>query len=100
MQMIVGLLGEKMFNVLLRNEWAMLRWMCKVKDENGGSLHDIYSRLSPQPLKSRLRINRFRWYGYVERSEDWIKCCTQIDVSGSQGKDRRRKSWKKSLTVK
>ena len=60
----------------------MLLWMCKVKAEDDVSLHDMYSRLSLQPLESRLRINRLRWYGHVERSEDWIKRCTQIDVSG------------------
>ena len=33
---------------LLRNEYAMLRWMCKVKPEDDVSLHDLYSRLSLQ----------------------------------------------------
>ena len=28
---------------LLRNEYAMLRWMCKVKAEDDVSLHDLYS---------------------------------------------------------
>ena len=76
----------------------MLRWMCKVKAEDDVCLHDLYSRVIFQALESRLRINRLRWYGHVERSEDWIKCCTQIDVSGSQGRGRPRKSWKESLT--
>ena len=83
---------------LLRNERAMLRWMCKVKAEDDVSLREMYSRLSLQPLESRLRINRLRWYGHVERSEDWIKRCTQIDVSGCQGRGRPRKSWKESVT--
>ena len=57
----------------------------------------MYSPLSLQPLESRLRINRLR-YGHVERSEDWIKCCTQIDISGCQGRGRPHKSWKESVT--
>ena len=72
--------------------------MCKVKAEDDVSLHDLYSQLSLHPLASRLRINRFRWYGHVERSEDWIKRCTQIDVSGCQGRGRPRKSRKESVT--
>ena len=76
----------------------MLHWMCKVKAEDDVSLHDMYSRLSLQPLESRLRINRLRWYGHVERSEDWIKRCTEIDVSGCQGRGRPCKSWKESVT--
>ena len=67
---------------LLRNEQVMLRWMCKVKAEDDVSLHHMYLCLSLQPLESRLRINRLRWYGHVDRSEDWIKCCTQINISG------------------
>ena len=54
---------------LLRNEQAMLHWMCKVKAEDDVSLHDMYSCLSLQPLESRLRINCLRWYGHVEQSE-------------------------------
>ena len=36
--------------------------------------------------------------GHVERSEDWIKRCAQIDVSGCHGRVRPRKSWKESVT--
>ena len=74
--------SERRYSTLLRNERAMLRWMCKIKAEDDVSLREMYSRLSLQPLESRLRINRSRWYGHVERIEDWIKRCTQIDVSG------------------
>ena len=35
---------------LLRNERATLRWMLRVKAEDDVSLHDMYSRLGPQPL--------------------------------------------------
>ena len=73
-------------------------WMCKVKAEDDVSLHDMYSRLSLQPLESRLRINRVRWYGHAEKSEDLIKCCTQINVSRCQGRGRPCKSWKESVT--
>ena len=71
----------------------MLRWICKVKAEDDVSLYDL-----SQPLESRLRINRLRWYGFVEKSEDWTKRCTQIDVPGYQGRGRPCKSWKESGT--
>ena len=82
---------------LLRNEQAMLRWMLRVKAEDDVSLHVMYSRLSLHPLESRLRINRLRWYGHVERSEGWIKCCNKIVVTGCQGRGRSCKSWKESV---
>ena len=77
---------------LLRNEQAMLHWMCKVKAEDDVSLHDMYSRLSLQSLESKLRINRLRWYGHVQRSEDWMEHSTQIDISGCQDRGRPCKS--------
>ena len=77
---------------------AMLHWMCKVKAEDDVSLHELYSRLYSQPTESMLRINCLRWYGHVERSEKWIKCCTQIDISGCQGRGRPCTSWKESVT--
>ena len=72
--------------------------MCNVKAEDDVSLHDLYSQLNLQPSESRLRINRLRWYEHVDRSEDWIKPCTQIDVLGCQGRGRPCKSWKESVT--
>ena len=83
---------------LLRNEWAMLRWILRVRAVDDVSLHDMYSRLSLQPLESGLRINRLRWYGHVEKSEGWIKRCNEIAVTGCQGRGRPRKSWKESVT--
>ena len=76
----------------------MLRWMLRVKAEDDVSLHDMYSRLGLQSLESRLRINRLRWYGHVERSDSWIKHCNEIIVTGCQGRGRPRKSWKESVT--
>ena len=99
MQVNVGLLGQKIFNAY----WEMNGSYCvgcvrSKLSEDDVSLRDLHSRLSLQPLESRSRINRLRWYGHVERSEDWIKRCTQIDVSGCQGRGRPRKSWKESVT--
>ena len=83
---------------LLRNERAMLCWMLRDKAEDDVSLHGMYSRLSLQPLESRLRINRLGWYGHLERSEGWIKHCNEIVVTGCQGRGSPRKSWKESMT--
>ena len=82
---------------LMRNERAMLRWMLRVKADDDVSLAEMYSRLNLQPLESRLRSNRLRWYGHVQRSDGWIKRCTEIVVDGSQGKGRPRKSWKEAV---
>ena len=47
---------------LLRNEWAMLCWMFRVKADEHVSLYNMYIQLSLPHLESRLKRNRFRWY--------------------------------------
>ena len=34
----------------------------------------------------------------LERREDWIKCCTPINISGCQRRGSPSKSWKKLVT--
>ena len=57
----------------------------------------MYSRLHLPPLESRLSIICFNWYEHVERSEEWIQHCIQVEVVGFQGKCRPQKTWKESV---
>ena len=54
---------------LLRNELKMLRWMLKIKAEDNVSLSTMYGRLNLAPLESKVRLNRLRKYGHVERND-------------------------------
>ena len=54
---------------LLRNEQTMLRWMLKIKAEDNLSLSTMYGQLNLAPLESKLRLNRLRKYGHVERND-------------------------------
>ena len=65
---------------------------------NDISLHNQYSKLNLQPLESRIRLKRLKWYGHVERSDGWIKRCNEIEVDGYQGKGRPRRSRKETVT--
>ena len=49
----------------------------------------MYSQLNLPPLESSLRINHMRWFSHVERSEEWINYCTQVEVLGCQGRGRQ-----------
>ena len=51
-------LRKKNFQRLLRNERAMLHWMCKVRAEDDLSLHDMYSRLGLQPSECSMGTSR------------------------------------------
>ena len=49
------------------------------------------------PLESKLRLNRLRWYGLVERSDKWINKCTHLELDDFKGRGRPPKTW--SATV-
>ena len=49
------------------------------------------------PLESKLRLNRLRWYGLVERSDKWINKRTHLELDGFKGRGRPPKTW--SATV-
>ena len=66
-----------------------------MRAEDDISLHDMYSKLNLQPLESRLRLNRLRWYGHMERSDGWIKHCNEIVIIGYQRKGRPRNHGKR-----
>ena len=53
---------------LMRNECAMLRWICQVKVEEQVITAELYERLNICHLKNTLRYNRLRWGGHVHRS--------------------------------
>ena len=70
----------------------MLRWMLKIKAEDNVSLSRMYGQLNLAPLESKLRLNRLRWYRYVDRSDEWIKKCTHLEIDGFKGRGRPRKT--------
>lgn len=78
---------------LKRNERAMLRWLCGVKADDRGSTSALYSLLKISPLEPKLRLNRLRWYGHVQRSNGWIKRCSLLEVDGNRGRGRPSKTW-------
>ena len=82
----------------LGNERAMLRWMLRIKAEDNMSLSTMYGRLNLAPLESKLRLNRLRWYGHVERKDKWINKCTHLEIDGFKGRGRPRKTWSATVT--
>ena len=90
--------AERRQQRLLRSEQAMLRWMLNIKAKDNVSLSTMYERLNLAPLESKLRLNRLRWYGHVERSDKWINKCTHLEVDGFKGGGRPRKTWSATVT--
>ena len=53
----------------------------------------LLERLNIPSLDSLLRYNRLRWFGHVERSNGWIKRCTEVVVVGNRKRGRPKKRW-------
>ena len=83
---------------LMRNDKAMVRWICRVKANDLVSSETLYERLCIPHLDCILRQNRLRWAGHVHRSTSWTKRCQTIQVEGNRPRGRPRKSWKETIT--
>ena len=57
----------------------------------------MYRRLNLAPLESKLRLNRLRWYGHVERNDKWINKSTHLENDGFNGRGKPRKTMAEDL---
>ena len=64
-------------NRLRRNDRAMIRWICNVKEVSSDSL---LTKLGIQDLDVVLSTRRMRWFGHVERSTGWISEVRKLNV--------------------
>ena len=83
---------------LLRNERAMLRWICAIKPTNNISTQDLCLRLNIEDLGAVLRRKCLRWFGHVQRSEEWIGRIGGMRVDGRRPRRRPRKTWREVLS--
>ena len=81
-------------NRLIRNDRAMVRWICGIKPKDKISTPSLYQRLNIPHLDNTLRCNRLRWAGHVHRSQTWTGGCLSLVVEGRRGKGRPRKTWR------
>ena len=72
--------------------------MPKIKAEDNVSLSTRYGQLNLAPLESKLRLNRLRWYGHVERSDKWVNKCTHLEIDGFKCRGRPCKTWSATVT--
>ena len=73
---------------------AMARWMCGVSLWDRISAEDIMLRLSVEEVLNVVRRGRLTWFGHIKRKEedDWVSACRDIEVLGSRGRGRRKKT--------
>ena len=81
------------FLKLQRNDRAMIRCMFNIRMNNRVSSASLLQKIGLVSFEILIRYNRLRWFGYVERSNGWIKRCTMIEVEGCHGRGRPKKTW-------
>ncbi|XP_055998066.1 uncharacterized protein LOC130047360 [Ostrea edulis] len=69
---------------LLRNDRTMIRQICSIKSEDMATVGstELFGRLGIDDLDLILRERRLRWYGYIVRSSNTVKCALNIQVPG------------------
>ena len=73
----------------------MLRWMCgkammdKIKNQ------EFREKLGVAPLSAKMRENRLRWFGHVQRKpiEAPVRRIETIIVEGKRSRGRPKKTW-------
>ena len=84
-------------NRLLRNDRAMIRWICNVRAKDEVSSDSLLTKLGIQDLDVVLCTSRMRWFGHVERSTGWIAEVCKLNVVAQKRSGRLRKSWDEVL---
>ena len=60
--------------------------MCGVTLKDRKSCEELRQRLGIDSVSDVLRRNRLRWFGHVERKNDydWVKACQRLEVAGGR----------------
>jgi hypothetical protein len=55
----------------------MMRWICGVTLKDGKTSEELRERLGVVSFSKRVRQNRLKWFGHVERKDedDWVSAC-------------------------
>ena len=78
---------------LRRNDRSMIRWICGTKPDDQVPTDVLYTRLGVQDVAETIRSRRLRWFGHVQRASSGIKTVMDLEVQGTRGRGRPRKSW-------
>ena len=80
-------------NRLRRNDRAMVRWICNVKEKDRVSSDSLLTKLGIQDLDVVLHTSRMGWFGHEERSTGWTAEVCKLNVVAQKRSGKPRKSW-------
>ena len=76
---------------LQRLRWkdrSMVRWICRVRDDDKVSADTLCAMLGVQEVTAALRTRRLRWYGHVARSSSCINSITSMTIPSARRRGR------------
>src|SRR6266536_570235 len=73
----------------------MIRTMCGVSLRDKITSVMLRERMGVEAIGVVVKRNRLRWFGHVERKDDydWVKGCTVLEVEGPKSRGRPKKTW-------
>ena len=80
---------------LERAEMRMVRWMCGVSLKEKKTSDELRRMMGIEPVVDVVKRGRLRWMGHVLRKDenDWMRKVMEINVEGSRGRGRPRRTW-------
>ena len=82
---------------IVRNDRSMIRLICGVKLADRVSSDTLLRRLNIVSIESLIQSNRLRWFGHVQRSEQWINRITNLNINGKRSRGHPKKSWRSAV---
>ena len=82
---------------LRRNDRAMIRWICGVKNRDETPSVSLLQKFGIQDITSVLRSRRLRWYGHVQLATSCVKSITNFTLPGTGRKGGQRKAWSRCV---
>ncbi|KAM1280162.1 hypothetical protein ACFX15_020552 [Malus domestica] len=81
-------------------EMRMLRWMCGHTRKDKIRNEDIRGKVGVAEIEGKMRENRLRWFGHVQRrptDAPIIRCDYGTEVQGRRGRGKPRKTLEETL---
>ena len=76
-----------------RNDCAMIRWICGIKDRDLIHSASLLLKFGIQDITSVRRCRRISWYGYVPRATSCFKSITNFPLPSTKMKGWPCKTW-------
>ena len=77
----------------MRNDRAMIQWMCRTSISNGPPIEVLLKKLDIRDLDDLIHERRLRWYGHVERASGEINRVRTMPIPGKRGPGRPAMTW-------